>query len=442
MEKWSWRYELLKFFLGIGHRLFYRKIYVEGKENIPKNKAVIFAPNHQNALMDPLAIIFTTNKQPVFLARGDFFKNKWLIKIFTFLKILPVYRIRDGKELLQKNEEVFRKSVNVLKYHQSFCLFPEAIHNPQRNLRPLKKGIPRIAFQALEETYFLLDIIIIPVGIYYENKFNSRSNLHIRYGKGIEVNNFTALYKENSQKGMLALRDEMSKRIKPLIIDIPGKDYYQFYEEFRIVFGPNWMKLRGLSSGQGNLFKTNQFIIRKLREQQEKHIDKFNLLVDAFTQFKQALQKEKLPLRHLDFYKKSRLLNLISLILIVLGFPLFLYGFVFNILPYYFIKRFVGKVKDNQFYSSIKYGAGTFIYPVYYLLLLIISFIFILFYWSIAFVISLPLTAFFAYYYAKTYKQLWYKYKFTTLDKGTKNRLVESFKQLEELSSDLYKSGS
>lgn len=73
MKRWSPGYAALKSYITLVHRIYYKKVFVQGKENIPANKPVIFAPNHQNALMDALAVISTVNKQPVFLARADMF---------------------------------------------------------------------------------------------------------------------------------------------------------------------------------------------------------------------------------------------------------------------------------------------------------------------------------------------------------------------------------
>ena len=86
MKVSSSAYSLLREIVRIPYRLFYRRIKVIGTENIPTDKPIIFAPNHQNALMDPLAMIFSTPKQIVFLARGDIFKGKKLIAFLNFIK--------------------------------------------------------------------------------------------------------------------------------------------------------------------------------------------------------------------------------------------------------------------------------------------------------------------------------------------------------------------
>ena len=77
---------------------------------------MIFAPNHHNALMDALAVLFTIPRQMVFLARADIFRKGVFANILTFLKILPIYRIRDGYSALQPNSEIFNKTVEVLPY--------------------------------------------------------------------------------------------------------------------------------------------------------------------------------------------------------------------------------------------------------------------------------------------------------------------------------------
>ena len=61
--------------------LWYKNITVVGKKNIQKNTATIFAINHQNTAMDPLALVGTLSHQITWLARADLYKKKALIPI-------------------------------------------------------------------------------------------------------------------------------------------------------------------------------------------------------------------------------------------------------------------------------------------------------------------------------------------------------------------------
>jgi 1-acyl-sn-glycerol-3-phosphate acyltransferase len=55
-EEWSLGYWFLKQYVRFASWLIHKKTLVVGKENIPKDKPLIFAPNHQNALSDPMAV--------------------------------------------------------------------------------------------------------------------------------------------------------------------------------------------------------------------------------------------------------------------------------------------------------------------------------------------------------------------------------------------------
>ncbi|NCB85202.1 MAG: hypothetical protein EOM44_12035, partial [Bacteroidia bacterium] len=145
-SKFDIKYFLLQSYVNNFFRLHFRKLVFTGKENIPTDKPVIFAPTHRNALMDALILVYENVKQQVvFLARADIFKKPLVIKILYLFKIMPVYRIRDGKENLGKNKEIFVQCGEILKNGNPLCLFPEARFNPHQNLLPLQKAIPRIA---------------------------------------------------------------------------------------------------------------------------------------------------------------------------------------------------------------------------------------------------------------------------------------------------------
>jgi len=161
---------LLKAFAGFWHNnIFYRRVIVVGHENINPDHHLIFAPNHQNALMDALAVLFTHKGQPVFLARADIFRRKSIASVLYFLKILPVYRIRDGFSTLKGNDEIFDKTVDVIRHKNGLVILPEGDHAGFRRLRQLKKGICRVAFHADEASGFSMKIKIIPVGLEFTN---------------------------------------------------------------------------------------------------------------------------------------------------------------------------------------------------------------------------------------------------------------------------------
>jgi 1-acyl-sn-glycerol-3-phosphate acyltransferase len=65
IDRFSLRYRLLKIYAIFGHWIFYRRIEVKFRERIPRDRPVLLAPNHQNALMDAMAPLLTTRHDSV-----------------------------------------------------------------------------------------------------------------------------------------------------------------------------------------------------------------------------------------------------------------------------------------------------------------------------------------------------------------------------------------
>ena len=72
-------YNILRRYVDFVLKLSYRTIKYVGMERIPKDGAIIFAPNHTGALMDALVILAMDSKPKVFVARADMFKNPKLL---------------------------------------------------------------------------------------------------------------------------------------------------------------------------------------------------------------------------------------------------------------------------------------------------------------------------------------------------------------------------
>ena len=168
----SFKYFFTKIFVDWAVKSSYRKYQVEGLENLPQNASVIWASNHTNALMDPLVMLSATKQQKVFVARADIFKKKSVIKILTFLKIMPIYRIRDGIEAVRHNNESIAQATDVLLDGVPFVIYPEATHRPKHSLLKLSKGIFHIAESAIEHTDEQKSVYIQPIGIEYGDYTN------------------------------------------------------------------------------------------------------------------------------------------------------------------------------------------------------------------------------------------------------------------------------
>jgi 1-acyl-sn-glycerol-3-phosphate acyltransferase len=207
---------ILRLIVKVALHVYFSKIKVYGKENIPKGKAVLIVSNHQNALIDPILIATHTNLKPHFLTRASVFKKSFVATLLDFIRMIPIYRVRDGINNMEKNNETFDKSVNILLNKGSIVIFAEGNHSNQRNLRPMKKGFARIAYQTLER-HPDLDLVILPVGINYSNHRFSGSKVSLVFGEPIRPKDYYPLFEP--------LMVETYKALEPLVSSIPEVDY-------------------------------------------------------------------------------------------------------------------------------------------------------------------------------------------------------------------------
>ncbi|MCX6330114.1 MAG: 1-acyl-sn-glycerol-3-phosphate acyltransferase [Bacteroidia bacterium] len=402
IEKYSWGYALLKALVGFWHNnAFYRKVIVMGRDNINPDNHLIFAPNHQNALMDALAVLFTHKGQPVFLARADIFKKKRIAALLYFLKILPVYRIRDGFRSVVGNDAIFDKTIDVLRNKNGLIVLPEGSHEGFRRLRQLKKGICRIAFQADEASDFQLKIKIIPVGLEYSHYTRYRQVLTVVYGKPNEVSEFHDLYKKKPEIALNELRNKLSYEMKRIMVHIGSEEDYEAIDELRnLINGRYSDRIR-----YPKLFR-DRMLIQKMNQLKDKDLPLYQKICSLSLQVKQKSKELNTDYRLLAKKKHPVVWLIAGLLGLLATVPFFIYGNIFNLTFLEIPNLQSRKIKDIQFRSTMKFGFSFALAITLLPLLLIISFIFVAWWIVIMFFLSLPLSGLFAWNYYLIFRRI------------------------------------
>ena len=392
----DWLYSFLRYYVDFVLKLSYRNVRYVGLDRIPRDGAIIYAPNHTNALMDALVILAMNRTAKVFVARADIFKQPTLAKIFRFLKIMPIMRMRDGIDEVKRNNETISKAVDVLRDRIPFCIFPEGTHQTKYSSLPLSKGIFRIAFQA-QEMMPDMPLYIVPVGIRYGSFFRFRSTVYVQIGDPIPVGDFI---KENAscepQVQINMLRDLLAERMKRSIFYIPNdEDYEATYEVCAAVV------------------KQRVRLMEKLPQHAERHpldvhFDANNLTVQQITQMK-ANEPERVQQllklgREASELRQSRGISLAS---VSIKYPFWsrLLKFLFLIvaLPYCLAVSILTlpiaamcrlaflKLKDRAFRNSVRYLLNLVLWPVLIILYSIVAYLCLPWQWALpAMVAILP----------------------------------------------------
>ena len=279
-----------------------KKIIVNGKENIPKEGAVLFMVNHPNGLIDPLIITTNNPRTNYFLTRAASFKKPLVRWFLNSLNLIPIYRIRDGVNQLNKNKEVFERCFNLLDNQKALMIFPEGSHDKRRTVRSLSKGFSRIVFGAIERNP-KLQIQIIPVGITYQDSSSYPFKVSLNYGTPILANDF---YKSNlNHSDIKEIKDVISDQLKTLSVHIPlTEEYGKLIEK--------------LSSANIDFTK----------------VDEVNSMIQS-----NIIIKRERGINLVKFLKPIVILN--------------------SFIPWLFWKYVKNKVTDFEFISTFKFGVGS-----------------------------------------------------------------------------------
>ena len=136
--------QLLKILIQAGLWLFCNKIHLKNKQLLKTKGPLLIIANHPNSFLDALIIGSYYKRRVYFLARGDVFKKPIHRFFLESLNIIPVYRLREGKEFLHLNDYAFSRSIDLLSKGYAVLIFIEGICINSNELQPFKKGTARI----------------------------------------------------------------------------------------------------------------------------------------------------------------------------------------------------------------------------------------------------------------------------------------------------------
>ena len=330
-------YRIVQCWIRLALIIFCRKIHFSNRKILNQRGPLLLALNHPNSFFDAI-LIGSHFKQPVhFLARGDAFRNPLVKKILNALKLIPIYRLTEGREYLALNDATFDQCREILLKGGIVLIFAEGLCRNQWQLRSLKKGAARIALDAWAQPSIREKFMVQPVSLNY-NSFD-------HFGKRVVVQ-----FPEPLQKSDLAMQLSEGERVK------------QF----------NQILSRKLSEGM--LEATEQSnVIPFLISNHSSYQGPADQLIVRLKSKQEYLSKQSSAMR--GFSGSNLLANndrqlVACLILALLLAPFALIGWLINAPLYFPIRNFVKKkTSGTVFYDSVLFGMLLLTYPIYSLLI-------------------------------------------------------------------------
>ncbi|MBO5419159.1 MAG: 1-acyl-sn-glycerol-3-phosphate acyltransferase [Bacteroidales bacterium] len=367
-------YSILRYYVDWCTKRSFRRVEVKGTENIPQDGAVIIAPNHCNTLMDALVILRTEKDEIVFGARADLFNNKFIGKIMTFLRILPMMRQRDGLRNVLKNNETSEIIVETLENGVPFCIFPEGTHRTMHSLRALGKGVFRIAIAADKKFGGVKPVYIIPTGIEYGDYFRTRSTSLVTFGKPINVTEYLKNAGDDNEQHLIeGLRTELKARMPENISYIEDDSRYpQMWELTKMLTQASGKGYGECGRSLHEAMLDNKKIIKDLTVRLEQDTEKMESLLDEVKEFERDRRKNKISIY--SFGRKNPSTRVCGkAVKGLLLLPYFLFSAIISLPMWATAEAIRSKVRDKAFRNTVNFGVnlamGGLLYPVLVILL-------------------------------------------------------------------------
>ncbi len=187
---------------------------VVGKENLPKDKAMIIAANHNSHLdefvvMPP--VVYTTKRRARFFAdRQHWHEGKLVFRLIAkYFKSIPVDR---GKG---KGDEALKKGLRELENGNSIIIYPEGTRGNAFDLGRGKVGVAKLALRS--------GMPVVPCGVYGTqylmpkgtHKIKMKKIVSVKFGKPMTFDGDAE--GENNPEELRKITDMIMSRIGTLI---------------------------------------------------------------------------------------------------------------------------------------------------------------------------------------------------------------------------------
>ena len=222
-------YQLLKPAARLFLKIACRNIKINKPELLHFNGPVLLACNHPNSFLDGLILAILFDVPVHSLARGDAFKKNRHAQLLKLFNIHPVYREREGKELVPLNYITFNICKEIFKKNGIVLIFSEALCVNEWKLRPLRKGTARMAFDNWNEN---IPLKILPVGINYSSFHSFGKNVIINFGKEITSDDFN--FSNSDGKNFVQFNEMLKQELQKSVITINSNDTKTIHKTFYV----------------------------------------------------------------------------------------------------------------------------------------------------------------------------------------------------------------
>lgn len=427
-------------------RVFFKSLHIRNRERLPQKGPMIVISNHPNTFMDPIVIASYLKPQVYFLANASVFDSPFAKWLFPKLNMIPIQRKHDTNKQKYSNEDIFQKCFDHLAKGGTILIFPEGTSIHKRMLQEIKTGTARIALGAEKQHNYQLGIKIVSFGLNYSKPDSFRSEVFINVDEPILVKDYAEANEKDNYAAVNTLTEEIRSRLEQHIIETNSEEEDKLAKQIETIYKSKLnaeIQLAEKSPEQDYLMtKGIVDAIEHFKAKEPERIVNFQPKIDKYLR-----NLRRLDLNDEVFAKKGLGNNIFyaslqTAIYFILGFPFFLYGLINNYIPYIIPSKVAAWIvklsKVAEYTAPVMFVSGIFTFTFFYLLQTFgVYWLTNSLLWTCLYFLSLPLSGFFALFYANYLALTEDRWRVFTLFFKRADLVAELIQQRKDIIKDL-----
>lgn len=319
--------------------------------------------NHPNMLIDPFNAGMTSLRILHFFANASLFKHPFTRWFFNTFYCFPIERPQDikGQNRRINNIDSFRAGIEFIQGGGMLFAAPEGGSEPVWRLRPLKTGTGRVGLSVLSEDGWKSDLKIVPVGITYTQPGKFQSEVLVKVGEPFSINDYAERAQEDFYQAARSWTAKLAEHMQQLLMHTNSDELeLTFRKVDHFLQEKNFLKV-------DQRFERNKRVTKAINQLAESNPEQIEALDEQLGQYQSTLKTKKTSAKAVE-QKKTNSSSLFSkMILLILGFPFWLYAYLNNGLACY-LPHWINKASgiESGYTDTVRIMVGIVIFAIIY----------------------------------------------------------------------------
>ncbi len=394
-------YIIVRFLFLRALGVFFRRMEVDGLENIPQSGPVIFLPNHINALVDALVVLKYVQRPVSLTAKSTLSEYPLVGYLMRSAKVIRFYRKQDEKLGADRtrNERALAECRRRLNLGGALCIFPEGQSHSDPGIRSFRWGAARLALDFTESETPAEPLKLVPVGLHFPKKGRFRSDAWIRFGVPIDVEDWM---RSNPGGGPGELTSEIEGRVRQLTLN-----FEQLEDSILLNWAADILRTGGMPpprigrqkesvAVRLSLVKLVKEGYDRIRKNRTREVEDLRVRVKQYrTELRRLGIVPAEVYIHMETWR-ALLFVIREFGVLLTGLPIAVWGTVNHFFPYHivrFLARKLARQRDQVVTSVV--APGVVIFPLFYIVQISLAWFYLPVLWTAVYALSLPLSAYF-----------------------------------------------